>query len=162
MKKKIQRLKIFQSFFLRLEFYSRILLLVFDRNCSHPAWAEVILKKPLFFTTSESVEKKKSFPRHLQKWKCSKVNSVFCREINCFDISMVAIKWIINYFEYCRSQKNFLTSFGWTRRLGSGSKWRGWELAFCIDVGDIDLVWLFHCELELNKNLFLSGFETCW
>ena len=121
MKKNFRDSKYFKVFFLRLEFYSRILLLVFDRNCSHPAWAEVILKKPLFFTTSESVEKKKSFPRHLQKWKCSKVNSVFfCREINCFDISMVAIKWIINYFEYCRSQKNFLTSFGWTLRKKSG------------------------------------------
>ena len=59
------------KFFLRLEFYSRILLLVFDRNCSHPAWAEVILKKPLFFTTSESVEKKK-FPPPPTKMKVFK------------------------------------------------------------------------------------------
>ena len=136
MKKKIQRLKIFQSFFLRLEFYSRILLLVFDRNCSHPAWAEVILKKPLFFTTSESVEKKKVSPATYKNESVQKIILFFCREINCFDISMVAIKWIINYFEYCRSQKNFLTSFGWTLRKKSGVQITGvgCEAFFCMAV----------------------------
>ena len=122
MKKKFRDSKYFKVFFLRLEFYSRILLLVFDRNCSHPAWAEVILKKPLFFTTSESVEKKKVSPATYKNESVQKIILFFClcREINCFDISMVAIKWIINYFEYCRSQKNFLTSFGWTLRKKSG------------------------------------------
>ena len=59
---KISETQNISKFFLRLEFYSRILLLVFDRNCSHPARAEAILKKPLFFTTSDSVEKKKFHP----------------------------------------------------------------------------------------------------